>query len=65
MCADIIRAVDVSEFTGEISRQAWQRIHDEHHVQAAIIQCWGGGAGGLPGCPGSCGAVGVDPRREK
>jgi len=66
MCADILRTIDVSEFTGEIPPQAWQRMRDERDVQAAVIQCWGGGdAGGLPGRPGARGAAVVDPRRER
>lgn len=39
----IIRAVDVSEFTREISPEWWRMVRDQHSVKAAVIQAWGGG----------------------
>jgi hypothetical protein len=39
----MLRGVDVSEFTREIPPQWWKDLRDEHNVEVAIVQCWGGG----------------------
>jgi len=43
----VIRAIDVSEFTGEIPPSWWAELRRVHNVRAVIIQAWGGG--NIPG----------------
>lgn len=43
---NVIRVIDVSEFTREIAPSWWRRIRDQQGVEAAVIQAWGGGPEG-------------------
>ncbi|KKN41486.1 hypothetical protein LCGC14_0723000 [marine sediment metagenome] len=40
---DLIRVVDVSEYTTTISHEWWRTVRDRHGVRAAVVQAWGGG----------------------
>ena len=40
---DLIRVVDVSEFTTTIPHSWWRDLRDRYGVKAAVIQAWGGG----------------------
>lgn len=39
----VLRGVDVSEFTREISPAWWEMVRDQHGIRCAVIQAWGGG----------------------
>lgn len=40
---NLIRVVDVSEYTTTIPHSWWTQLRDEYGVKAAVIQAWGGG----------------------